>query len=150
MTRADRARRKLGIPEPVLEFQVWPEKKIRSQRWTVRIFKTRGQMRRYLKFIRPEREFSKTYAFTDQLSMTMVFCLWTMTDNCVAHECHHAIVWWASQTFRRAENCLLWDSPEHERAAEAHGDMVSQIWDQFTAAGLNRTECWGFEKMRSK
>jgi len=150
MTRAARARKMLGIPDPVLKFTVYPERKILTQAWDVRIFKTRGQMRRYLKHMRPERDFSNTWAFTDQKSMTMVFCLWTMTDNVVSHEAHHAIVWWINQQFRCRGGCLLWGTTAHERAAEAHGNLVSAIWQNFTRAGFKRTQCWGFERKRSK
>ena len=150
MTRAARARKQLKIPEPVLEFRVWPEKKLASQAWNVAIFKTRGQMRRYLKFLRPGRDFSGTWAFTDEKSRTMVFCLWTMSDNVITHECHHAIVWWINQQFRCVGDCLLWDNEKHERAAEAHGNMVSAIWENFTRAGFKREQCWGFEPLDSQ
>ena len=150
MTRAARARKQLGIPEPVVSFKIWPETWRPSFYFTVKIFRTRGQMRRYLKFIRPERKFEKTWAFTDQKSQEAIFCLWTCRDNTVAHETHHIVNWWAlKKRFIRAR-CIEWDSPTHERMAEAHGNMVSQFWSSFVKAGLKRSECWGMEKGETK
>ena len=142
MTRAARARKQLGIPEPVCQFKIWPEKQ-RTFSFTVKIFKTRGQMRRYLKFIRPERKFEKTWAFTDQTSQEAIFCLWTMTDSCVAHECYHIAAWWdLKKRFIRAR-CIEWGSTVHERMAEAVGGMTSQIWENYIKLGFHRTQCWG-------
>ena len=149
MTRAARARKQLGIPDPVLQFKIWPEDH-KPFFYTVKIFKTRWQMRRYLKFLRPRRKVSDIYAFTANLEREIVFCLWTMTDNCIAHEVYHAVAWWATgRRFIRGQ-CMEWNSPVHERVAEAYGYMVSQIWRRFTEAGFDRVECWGFEDRRTE
>jgi hypothetical protein len=149
MTRAARARKQLGIPEPVLQFKICPEDR-KPFFWTVKIFRTRGKMRRYLDFTRPDRNHATDYAFTDQTALELVFCLYTMTDACVSHECWHATAWWINRQFRCIADCLLWDNPKHERAAEACSSMVSQIWRRFTEGGFERDQCWGFENRRSK
>ena len=144
-SRATRARKKLGVPEPVLEFKVWPEESHRKLCFTVKVFTTRGRMRRYLKFIRPDRKHDSDYAFTDQRSLEMVFCLWTMTDACVAHECFHAAAWWANRQFRSLHRCLLWYDPQHERLAEVCCGLVSQIWGKFSKLFPHK-ECHGWPK----
>ena len=146
-SRSARARKKLGIPEPILEFKVrmepWDRK---SMTWTVKIFSTDYRMERYLDFIRPDKHHhTEDYAFTDNLSQTVAFCLWTMTDNCVAHEAYHMAAWWALQKRFIRSRCIEWNSRNHERMAEAVGNLTSQIWEHF-AKQYPRTECHGWPK----
>ena len=145
-SRSARARKKLGIPEPVLAFKVWPEEEHRKFFFTVKIFKTRGQMRRYLAFLRPDLDHDDDWAFTDHRSLEMVFCLWAMGDGTVAHECFHAAAWWANRQFRSLQRCLLWEDPQHERTAEVCCELVGQIWERFCKAGFPRKECHGWPK----
>ncbi len=145
-----KALKKLGIPEPVLEFEISPEPwRKKPFRWTVKIFSTRGQMRRYLKFSRPDRKHDDDYAFTDQKAMEIAFCLWTCSDNCVAHELFHSVVWWISRTFHNHGSFGEWDHRNHERAAEAMGNMVSQFWEKFSKKSP-RSACWGFGNLKAK
>ncbi len=145
-----KARKKLGIPEPVLEFLVKPED-WRKLTWTVKVFRTRGQMCRYLCFAFPEIYRPKeVYAFTDRNTREVIFCLWTCTDNCVGHEMFHLVAAWAADKRLAPEHCLEWDHRTHERMAEAHGNLVSSFWENFARAGFERKECWGCEKPKAK
>jgi hypothetical protein len=147
-----KARELMKIPEPVMQFDITPDPSARQKLWWhVKVFKTRVQMRRYLRLSRPDWPKSvvdKIWAFTDEKNMEILFCLYTCTDNCVSHECLHAVNWWLPTAIglnlRRA---LDWGTNEHEMAAEALGSMVSQFWKGFVEAGQKRTECWGFEKI---
>lgn len=151
MTRPQRARKLLKIPEPVLEFQVYPEGR-GGYRFTVKVFRTIGQMRKFLLYLRPglkSIDICDVEAFTDQLSRSVLFSLYTCTDNCVAHEMFHATMWWAQQRGWLAADVTGWDALVHERCAEAHGNMVSQFWRQFSKT-FPRQECWGFDKKKGK
>lgn len=145
-----KARKKLGIPEPVLAFPIKPEP-WRKLAWTVKVFQTRGQMRHYLRFAFPEVPRVKdVYAFTDRNTYEVIFCLWTCTDNCVSHEMFHLVAAWAGEKLLPSDDCLEWNHKTHERMAEAHGNLVSSFWEQFTKGGFQRDQCWGFEKPKAK
>lgn len=154
-SRRARARKQLGIPAPVLEFKIKMEPWVKNAMvWTVKIFKTRGQMRRYLKFTRPDWKHEEDWAFTDQKAHEVSFCLWTCTDNCVTHEAYHMAAFWALWWAGNAKvgrslglaRCIEWDTVSHERMAEAVGNIVSQFWKSFTDAGYPRSECHGWPK----
>lgn len=144
-----KARKKLGIPEPVLEFKV---KLAQRRAWTSKIFKTRGQLQRYLRCSRPDvKDIQDVYAFTNEKEFEILFCLWTCTDNCVAHEMYHAVAWWSKTKYGRDSfRSIVWQHDQHEWAAELLGDMVSQFWSQFTKAGFKRDQCWGWEKPKAQ
>lgn len=147
---ANRARKMVGLPEPVLNFRIYPEKRTGAY-LEVHIYKTSRDLQDVLKSWRPRMR-KEVYAFVwDEWGPRrygrIYFYLESVTDNCVAHEIFHAVQLWADRYLRLDPGDIVgWNHRVHERVAEAHGNMVSDFWREFTDAGFKRTECWGFER----
>ena len=144
MTRVERARKQMGVPEPTAKIVLRPERSP-GHAWRVYVFRTDEQMRRYISHIRPDKRGSvkDAWGFTDERTQTIALSLKSCTDNCLGHELLHLTCWYARQIGLRAKNCMTWGHPTHERIAEVLGDLLSQFWKKYSGL-MPRTNCWGF------
>lgn len=154
MTRVKRAHKQLGIPEPVAEFRLYPEGK--SGFWFLAsVYATEHELTKAVQYWTGRRLKYRIWAHTqrqveDYRNAGQIGVIYmsrrAATDNIVSHELFHATMWWLShKTGMQKFEVVIWGHPVHERAAEAHGNMVSQFWNQYTQR-FPRSECWGWEQ----
>lgn len=136
------------IPQPVLSFRIHPDDTHRY--FLVEIYRTERQLAKMRSLHFPEKKLEVVWAFTDiQVAYgnrlgVICLSLRAATDRIIAHECLHAAMHWAA--LKRLPGCMIWGHRNHERLALALDELVSGFWEQFTGAGYERKECWGWTR----
>jgi hypothetical protein len=148
-----KAAKDLGLPIPVLQFKIYPQG--RNKFFEIFVYKTWQDHAKVRRIIFPDALPQSVWGFTaawwqyhlGELCENSLggsyFYLKACTDNIVAHEMFHCAMLWSYQA--HSVIALKWQSRCHEETAEAHGNLVSQFWKEFTKK-YKRVECWGFEE----